>query len=426
MDHNSRRKFISQLGVAFAGVSLPWASFSFESSTQQNLLELASILDESDPVNEDFWNQVKMAYSASSTMLNFNNGGVSPQPKVVQEAFIHYYKSFNQAPSYYMWRIFQQEIESVRLKMAKLGGVSKNEIAFNRNSTEALDTIIFGIDLKKGDEVVISNFDYPNMVQAWKQREAREGIVLKEVKLTIPAENDQEIVNAYLNQFSNKTKVVLITHLINWTGQILPVAKIAAEAKKRGIKTISDSAHSFAHINYNIPDLGVDYFGTSLHKWLCAPFGTGMLWVSKEHITDLWPGLSPLDPKSDDIRKFETLGTRNMAAELATGKAVDFHNMIGSERKEKRLRYLKDYWLKEALNIKGLKPFTSLKADYSCAIATISKEGVEALGSKLQKQFSIHTTNIKHQGVDGVRITPNVYTSTKDLDRLIEALNKIS
>ncbi len=387
---------------------------------------MAEIGTDPAPDNEDFWHQVKLAYSSSSSMLNFNNGGVSPQPKAVQEAFIHYYKTFNQAPSYYMWRIYQKEINSVKKKMARLAGTSEDEIAFNRNSTESLDTIIFGLELNKGDEVVISNFDYPNMVQAWRQREMRESIKLKVVELSMPEENEDEIVAKYVEQFSKKTKVVLITHLINWSGQIMPVAKIAREARKRGIKVISDSAHSFAHLNFKIPDLEVDYFGTSLHKWLCAPLGTGMMWVKKDHIASLWPGLSPVDPKSDDIIKFENLGTRNMAAELAIGKAIDFHNMIGSDRKEERLRYLKNYWLNKAMNIKGFKTFTSSRNEFSCAIATVNKEGVEHLGSKLQRNHFIHTTNIKHEGVDGVRITPNVYTSISELDRLVEALNKIS
>ena len=405
---------------------MPWASIAFSRETEDNLIRLAAMQPDAAIENEDFWSQVKLAYSSSSSLLNFNNGGVSPQPVAVQEAFIHYYKSFNQAPSYYMWRIYQQEIESVRKKLARLSGCDADEIALNRNSTEALDTIIFGLELNKGDEVLISNFDYPNMVQAWKQREKREGINLKVVQLEMPMEDEDEIVKRYTDQFTSKTKVVLITHLINWSGQVMPVAKIARKAREKGIKVISDSAHSYAHLNFKIPDLEVDYFGTSLHKWLCAPLGSGMMWVKKELISDLWPGLAPVDPGSDNIRKFENLGTRNMASELATGKAVDFHNMIGSQRKEERLRYLKNYWLSRATEIKGFKSFTSSKDEFSCAIATVNIDGVENLGSKLQRGYQIHTTSIKHEGVDGVRITPNVYTSLKELDRLVEALNSIS
>lgn len=405
---------------------MPWGSIAFSKETEKVMLRLADMAGEASTDNEDFWHQIKMAYSASSSLLNFNNGGVSPQPRVVQEAFMHYYESFNQAPSYYMWRIYQKEIESVRLKMAQLAGVDPNEIAFNRNSTEALDTIIFGIDLNKGDEIVYSNFDYPNMVQALKQRSLRESVVLKKVSLDMPMEDDEQIVARYVEQFSNKTKLVLVTHMINWTGQILPVAKIAAEAKKRGIQVISDSAHSFAQLNYSIADLKVDYFGTSLHKWLCAPFGTGMMWVHKDRIKSLWPGMSPLEPESDDIRKFENLGTRNMAAELAIGKAIDFHNMIGTSRKEERLRYLKNYWLNKAMDIKGFRSYTSGLDAYSCAIASVAIDGVDNLGGRLQNEFHIHTTSIKHEGVDAVRITPNVYTSLAELDRLVEALHKIA
>jgi selenocysteine lyase/cysteine desulfurase len=423
---STRREFIEKMSLAFVGAAIATPLLSFSPSTRKNLELLLSELPNAAVDNEDFWGFVKQAYSSSGALLNLNNGGVSPQPKVVQESFIEYYKLFNQAPSYYMWRIMGREIEAVRDKVARFSGVSAEEIAFNRNTTEALDTIITGLDFEKGDEVVISNFDYPNMRQAWDQRSLRDKIQLRIVNHQFPSDDADALVNAYVEQFNSKTKVVLITHIINWTGQVLPVKRIVAEAKKRGIITIVDAAHSFAHLDYKISDFDADYLGTSLHKWLCAPFGAGMVHMKKERIPNTWASFAPLPQLKEDIRKFENLGTRNTAVELSIGKALDFHNMIGSKRKEDRLLFLRNYWMDKAKNIKGFRSFSPEKRELSCALATVNIDGVEKLGGLLQNDYNIHTTDIVHEGVNGVRITPNVYTSLGDLDRLVDALNKIA
>jgi selenocysteine lyase/cysteine desulfurase len=242
-----------------------------------------------------------------------------------------------------MWRILDAGREGLRAKLADMEGVSPDEICINRNSTEGLNTIIFGLNLKAGDEVVLSKYDYPNMMNAWKQREKREGIKLKWIDIPQPTENDETIVELYKNAITAKTKIVHITHLINWSGNIVPVKKIADMAHAKGCEVIVDAAHSFGHTDYKIEDTGADYFATSLHKWLCAPFGSGLLYIKKDKIKNVWALLSAPEPDGTDIRKFENLGTRNMAAEMAIGAAVDFHNVIGAKRKEERLRYLKNY-----------------------------------------------------------------------------------
>ncbi len=422
----SRRDFLERMSLAFGGVAIGGPLLAFSPKTKKNLELLIAELPNAEVRNEDFWGFVKQAYSSSGSLLNLNNGGVSPQPKVVQESFIEYYKLFNQAPSYYMWRIMTKEIEGVRQKVAEFSGVNADEIAFNRNTTEGLDTIIHGLNLSKGDEVVIGNFDYPNMRQAWNQRVLRDGIDLKIVQLQLPMNDEDEMVQAYVGRFSKKTKYVLLTHVINWTGQVLPVKRIAEEANKRGISVIVDAAHSFAHLDFKVSDFNADYLGTSLHKWLCAPFGTGMIYVRKGKISELWPSFSPPDPRSDDIRKFENLGTRNIGAELSIGKALDFHELIGSQRKAERLLYLRNYWIQQAQDIDGFQSFSPNNPDLSCALATVDIKGVEKLGQQLQAKYNIHTTDIHHEGVDGVRITPNVYTSLKDLDRLVAAFRSIA
>ncbi|MCP9767865.1 aminotransferase class V-fold PLP-dependent enzyme [Lacihabitans sp. LS3-19] len=378
--------------------------------------------------DEDFWNQIRLAYTASQQIVNLNNGGVSPSPKVVQDAVEHFNKLANDAPSYYMWRIMDQGREPLRENLAKFAGVDPEELAINRNATESLDTVILGMSLKKGDQVVLSKYDYPNMLHAWRQREIRDGIELKYVDIDLPLEDNDKVIEKYLDQFTSKTKVVHLTHVVNWNGQILPVRKIADEAKKRGIKVVVDGAHSFAILEFKIPELNCDYFGTSLHKWLSAPIGSGMLWIKKEEIKNIFPLIPNGEPFSENIRKFENLGTRSFMIEQGIGYALNFQNTIGNKRKEDRLRYLKDYWTKEAMSLPKIKMYTPLGKEYSCAIANVGFEEMEAgtIESTLFAKFKIHTSPTKWEKINGARVTPHVYTTTRDLDRLLDGLSYIS
>ncbi|HMX78179.1 MAG TPA: aminotransferase class V-fold PLP-dependent enzyme, partial [Chitinophagaceae bacterium] len=363
--------------------------------------------------------------TVSSGIINLNNGGVSPAPKTVQDAMKRYYDYCNEAPSYYMWRILDQGREPLRKNLAKLAGCDAEEIAINRNSSEGLETIIFGLQLKAGDEVVAARQDYPNMINAYKQRELRDGIKMKWIDLELPSEDEAYLVKQYTNAFTSKTKIVHITHIINWNGQIIPVKKIAQEAHKRGIDVIVDGAHSFAHFDFKIPELGADYFATSLHKWLYAPIGSGMLYVKKEKIKNLYPLFATNEnPLKDDIRKFEHLGTRPFYIEQAINKAIEFHEMIGIERKEKRLHYLKNYWFEKVKSIPEVKLNTSLLPQWGCAIGNIAIDGKkpEELDSFLFNKYKIHTVAINWENIHGVRVTPNVYTTTKNLDVLIDGI----
>jgi selenocysteine lyase/cysteine desulfurase len=320
-----------------------------------------------------------------------------------------------------------QNREPLREKLADLAACSPEELAINRNATEALDTVIFGLTLQKDDEIVLTKQDYPNMINAWKQRETRDGVKLKWINLELPMENEAAIVAKFTEQFTPKTKVVHITHLINWTGQILPVRKIADAAHQRGIEVLVDAAHTFAHLDYKIYDLGADYWGTSLHKWLSAPFGTGLLWVKKEKIKNLYPLIPHHEPQSDNIRKFEALGTRSFPTEMAIGQAIDFHQMIGSRRKQERLHYLKNYWVEKCLNFPNFKINTSLKPEFGCALSHFSINGLkpEDISSKLFAKHKIHTVAIIWENISGVRVTPHVYTSLKDLDKLVKAIEEL-
>jgi selenocysteine lyase/cysteine desulfurase len=413
---------VSALDV-FAGINLEFAR-TFE----KHLNRLENMTPEASAEDEDFWSWVRTNYNTSTNIINFNNGGVSPQPIIVQDALIKNHIFCNEAPSYHMWRILDTGREALRNKLADLCGTSPEELAINRNSTEGLNTVIFGLNLKAGDEVVLSKFDYPNMMNAWKQREKREGIKLVWIDIPQPSENVTEIVQRYESAITSRTRIVHITHMINWTGNLLPAKAIADMAHRKGCEVIVDAAHTLGHLDYKIPDTGADYLATSLHKWIGAPFGSGLLYIKKEKIKNIWALLSAVDPDGDDIKKFESLGTRSFPSEMAIGTAIDFHNGIGAQRKEKRLRYLKDYWAQKAKNMKGAKLYTSLKPEFSCALGNIGFDGWQAqqIETRLFEKYRIHSVSIIHEKVNGIRITPNLYTTVKELDLLVKGLEEIS
>jgi selenocysteine lyase/cysteine desulfurase len=374
--------------------------------------------------DEDFWYFVQQSYTVSPAIINLNNGGVSPSPKSVQDAMKRYHDYCSEAPSYYMWHLLDQGREPLRKNLAKLAGTSPEEIAIQRNASEALETIIFGLDLKAGDEVVLSKQDYPNTINAWKQREMRDGIKLVWINLDLPSEDSAYMTGQYTKAFTPKTKLVQLTHVINWNGQIIPVRKIADAAHAQGIEVLVDGAHSFAQFEFTLPGLGADYFGTSLHKWLGACIGSGLLYVKKDKIKNIYPMFAGGDPKSEDIRKFENLGTRPFFIEQAIGKAIEFHDMIGGKRKEERLLYLKNYWMSKVKDLPKVILNTSMKPGFGCAIGSVLVEGRKPgdLSNFLMDKYKVHTVGIEWENIKGVRITPNVYTSTKNLDVLVEGI----
>ncbi len=379
-------------------------------------------------LDEDYWTVIQRAFTVSSSIIILNNGGVSPSPLVVQQAVERYNQLANEGPSYFMWRILDQGREPLREKLALLAGTSNDEIAINRNATEALNTVIYGMDLKRGDEVIGTKQDYPNMVQAWKQRAAREGIVYKQLSFEFPIEDDDVIVRMYEKAITASTRVIHVTHVINWVGQIMPVQKICRMAHNKGIEVIVDGAHSFGLLDFKIPDLECDYFGTSLHKFLSAPIGSGMLWIKKDKIARIWPLTCNSQPNSGDIRKFETLGTRSFPIEQGIGEAINFHNAIGNKRKEERIRYLKNYWAEKVQHVSGIKLHTSLKPAFSCGICGVSIAGMtpQEIEGALFGQYKIHTSPIVYENISCVRITPHVYTTLDDLDKLVKGLKEIA
>lgn len=374
---------------------------------------------------EDFWAWVRSEFPLHPSLLNLNNGGVSPHPRPVLEALFRLELAANEAPAYVMWRL-QDQKEPLRQRLAALCGADPEEIALVRNATEALETVIFGLNLRPGDEVVLAESDYPSMIAAWKQREARDGIRLRWVRLPLPTDDEEALLRPYLEALTPKTRVLHLTHLINWTGQIVPVQRLTAEARQRGIFTIVDAAHSFAHVAVDFHAWGCDAAGVSLHKWLCAPFGTGLLYVRRERIAEIWPLFAaPADRQPTDIRKFEHLGTRSIPTEQAIAAAIDFHEQIGQARKTARLTQLRQYWLAQALTLPRIRSLTPQRL--AAGLATIAVEGWEPskLADYLLEKHRILVTAIDWAGLKGIRITPHLYTRLVDLDRLLEALKKL-
>jgi len=424
-----RRTFIKQaaaLASAFSINSLFHQAHAAEFRAASAPLD--SMSSEEAASAEDFWAVIQRSYSVNPNIINLNNGGVSPSPIVVQQAVERFNELSNEGPSYYMWGILDQGREPLRRKLAELGGCSPEEVAVDRNSTDALNTVIYGLNLKAGDEVIGAKQDYPNMIQAWRQRAMREGIVYKQLSFDFPIEDDEQIVRAYEQAITPRTKIIHVTHMINWVGQIMPVAKISDMAHSHGIEVISDCAHSFGLMDFKIPDLNCDYMGTSLHKFLSAPIGTGMLWIKRENIEKIWPLTCSAEPHSGDIRKFEQLGTRSFPIEEGIGEAINFHNGIGPKRKEDRIRYLKDYWAKRVQSIPKVKLHTSLNPKFSCAICGVSIDGMTPgdFNSALFNQYKIHAVGIVWENLSCVRITPHVYTSIDDLDTLVRAIGEIA
>ena len=377
--------------------------------------------------DESFWREIQQGYTADRGLINLNNGGVSPSPTVVQEALKRYLDFSNTSPAYSMWRILEPQKETIRKRMARFFNCDTEEIALTRNASEGLQICQNGFDLEVGDEVLTTTQDYGRMISTFKQRECRDGIVLKQFKIPIPAENDNQIVNLFENNITPKTKLILMCHMINITGQILPVKKVVKMAKKYNIPVIVDGAHTFAHFDFDLTDLECDYYATSLHKWLSAPFGTGMLYVRKNKIANLWPLQAADECKKDDIRKFEEIGTHPCPNKIAIGDALTFHQGIGSKNKEARLIYLRDRWAKRLLKNDRIRLHTSLKPGKSCAIATVEIKGIDtsAVAKELWDKYRIFVVAINHKEFTGCRITPHVYTTIEEIDRFSDAMETI-
>ena len=424
----SRRRFLGAIGVpsVAAAAGLPLPRLTHASEILENLLGHEASPDEA-AVDEDFWSEVALAFTVDRSLVNLNNGGVSPAPGYVQEAMKRHLDYSNKAPVYTMWRILEPQREAVRQRVAREWGVDAEEVAFTRNASESLQTLQLGMDLEAGDEILTTNQDYPRMLTTFQQRARREGIVLKEFSLPVPAEDPTDIVRRFEEQITARTRAILMCHMINLTGQILPVREVVAMARRHGVPVIVDGAHALAHFDFRISDLECDNYSVSLHKWLFAPHGTGLLYVRKEHIPDIWPLMAAPEGMDADIRKFEEIGTHPAAPYLAIAEALTFHQAIGGKRKEARLVHLRDSWARPLLEHDRVRLHTSLEPGMACGIACVEIEGIEPgdLTSWLFREHRIIVTPIVHDEFRGIRVSPSVYTTPDEIDRFVAAMENV-
>ena len=377
--------------------------------------------------DEEYWAEIQRAFAIDRSMVNLNNGGVCPSPRVVQDALRRYLEFSNEAPAYTMWKILEPAIESVRERLAGSFGVDPEEIAITRNASEALEIVQLGLPLAPGDEVLTTNQDYGRMLTTWDQRARREGIVVRKISFPVPPPSMGDLVRRFEEAIGPRTRVLHFCHITNLTGQIFPVGDLVAVAERHGLEAIVDGAHAYAHFPFKHADLGCDFYGTSLHKWLLAPIGTGFLHVRKERIPDVWPLMAASEEQSADIRKFEEIGTHPAANHNAIAEALTFHEAIGAERKAARLRYLRDRWMERVEGMPGVRLYTSREPAMACAISTVGVDGIEtpALADHLWSRHRIFVTSILHDDFNGIRVTPNVYTTLEEIDRFARALEAV-
>jgi isopenicillin-N epimerase len=428
-DNFDRRRFLASAGRGLGLAALSSSSVAaLLRDVRAAAARVAHLSAEEAARDEDFWFEIQRAFSVTRGLVNLNNGGVSPSPRIVTEALTRYIWQQEDATAYTMWQILEPQSETIRTGLAELFGCDREEIAITRNASESLEALLLGMDFKRGDEILSTTQDYPRMLTTLRQRERREGLVLKLIKIPIAPRDPAEIAAAFERAVTPRTRVILISHMVNITGQITPVREVCRMARARGVETIVDGAHSFAHFRFRRDDLDCDYFGTSLHKWLYAPKGAGMLYVRRDKIERVWPLMAAEEKNARDIRKFEEIGTHSAAPRLAIGEALLFHQGVGSARKEARLRHLSRHWMNRLKGVPRVRFHTSFDPQQSCAIGTVEIEGVEpgALGGHLMSAHKIFTTPIVHEEFRGLRITPNLYTTIGELDRFCDVMERVA
>ena len=417
-----KRAFIKSISAATIGITPFYREIQsyISSYSDHDAHELAQ--------NEDFWKKVRGDYRLKDDYINLENGYYCFIPQPILDQYVDHIKEVNYQGSHYMRTVQWDNKAKSAAALAEIAGCDTDELIITRNTTESLDTIISGYDWKAGDEAVMAEQDYGAMLNQFKLMAKRHGIVNKVVSVPNHPKSDSEIVELYANAITDKTRLLMVCHMINITGHILPVKAICEMAHDRGVDVMVDGAHAFAHINYSLHDLGCDYYGTSLHKWMSVPLGAGFLYVKKGKVKDLWPIFAEWGKAEDDIGKLNHTGTHPVATDLAVLNSIDYYKMIGGERKESRLRYLQNYWTDQVRSVSGITVNTPIQRTKSCGIANvgIDKLTPKEMADTLLKEYKIWTVAIDGAGVRGCRITPNVYTTTEELDTFVRALKQMA
>ena len=414
----NKRTFMKSL--ALLGVST--------SSIFSSKASVSSPISEVDFESEDLWNQIRAGYRLKPDYINLENGYYCFLPEETLEKYIEHIREINYQGSFYMRGVqFENKAKSAA-KLAELVGASPEELVLTRNTTESLDLIISGYPWQKGDEALVSNQDYGSMLSMFDMAAKRWGIKVNRIDIPLHPQNDEEIVAVYQQAITPRTRLMMVPHIVNITGQILPVKKIADMAHAHGVEIMLDGAHAIGHFDFKISDLGCDYYGSSLHKWLSVPIGAGLLYVKKDRISQIEPLLAPFDMNLKTISYLNHIGTHPAATDLAVLNAIEFHQKIGAKRKEDRLRYIQRYWSDQVRDVPGILVNTPKDLNRSCGIGNVGVQNIKPadMGRILMEEYKIFTAPIDGAGVKGCRISPNVYTSENELDQLVSALKKMA
>ena len=381
-----------------------------------------------DKDSEAFWERIRKDYRLKSDYINLESGYYNIVPTPILEKYMEHIQHVNYEGSYYMRTVQWENKKKAAARLAELVNCSEKELVITRNTTESLDMIIGGYPWKKGDEAVFAVQDYGAMQVHFHQMEDRYGIVCKKVSLPNHSESDEEIVSLYESQITPKTKLLMVCHMVNVTGQILPIRKICDMAHSHGVEVMVDGAHCVGHIDVDLAELDCDYYGSSLHKWLCAPLGAGMLYVAEKNIPKIWPLLAEHETDKTKIRRLNHTGTHPVHTDLTINDSIDYLEMIGMERKEKRMRYLQRYWSDQLRNVDNVVINTPIELHRSCGIANVGLKNMKPsdMAKTLLDEFNVWTVAIDFENVHGCRITPNVFTTTEELDQFVDAIKTMA
>ena len=417
-----KRTFLKTAGLVGFGATLNLSS----------LKSAVAAVEGRDPAevarDENFWLAVRGDYSIKPDYINLENGYYCFMPQDTLEHQINHMRRVNYEGSYYMRTARQSNKRIVAARVAEVVGCSADEVAITRNTTESLDLVIGGMDWKPGDEAVMAEQDYGAMLNHFRLVARRFGVVNRLVSVPNHPKDDDEIVDLYASAITDRTRLLMVCHMINITGQVLPIRKICDMAHERGVDVMVDGAHAYSHIDFRMKDLDCDYYGTSLHKWLSAPLGSGMLYVRKEKIDDVWPLLAAGDLPDDDIRRLNHIGTDPVHVDLGIVNAIEYQNVIGLKRKEARLKYLQQYWTSQLRDHPRVIINTPADINRHGGIGNVGIVGFDPreLADVLMRDYRIFTVGIDRPGVQGLRITPNLYTTLDELDALVTAIRALS
>ena len=415
-----KRDFLKRMGQA--AVLSPFLPFTAQANANTEVRPYP--LDD----DENFWKRIREDYALKPDYINLENGYYNFAPKPILEKFIDHVKMVNYEASHYMRTVQWDNKKRIADRLAKLVNCDDDEVIITRNTTESLDLISGGFPWKEGDEALFATQDYGAMQEHFKLMAKRYGIVNKLVSVPNHPASDEEIVSLYENQITPKTKLIMVCHMINITGHILPIRKLCDMAHSHGVEVMVDGAHCVGHIKVDIKAMDCDYYGSSLHKWLSTPLGAGLLFVKKDKISKIWPLLAEHDRKPDDISRLNHTGTHPVHTDLAINDAIDYLDMIGIDRKEERMRYLQRYWSDQLRGVENVVINTPIEPHRSCGIANVGITHMKPndVAKELLDEFKIFTVGINRENVLGCRITPNVYTTTQELDTFVSAIKMMA